>query len=193
METIQPMVVTSEFQVTKVNNVSITCIENNNKRFIPIRPICEALGIDAKVQRTKIQEDEILSSTGVLSTSVAADGKEREMLCLPLEFVFGWLFTINPKNVSPEARESVTRYKLQCYQALFEYFTEPQTFLKQKQEQMERMVTIYQEKQANFKNARKEMDDAKKELNEIMAITIDDWRANNRQLIIPFESAEIEN
>lgn len=190
METIQPMVVTSEFQVTKVNNVSITCIENDNKRFIPIRPICEALDIDVESQRKKIYDDEILGSVAVLSTATGSDGKRYEMLHLPLEFVFGWLFTINPKNVSPEARESVTRYKLQCYQALFEYFTEPQTFLKQKQEQMERMVTIYQEKQANFKNARKEMEDAKKELNKIMAMTIDDWRANNRQLIIPFESVE---
>lgn len=80
----------NEFQVTKVNNVSIVCIDNDNKKLISIRPICEALGIDAKVQRTKIQEDEILCSVGVLSASTGADGKAYEMLCLPLEFTFGW-------------------------------------------------------------------------------------------------------
>jgi hypothetical protein len=73
METIQPMVFTSEFQVTKVNNVSITCIENKNKRFIPIRPICEALDIDVERQRKKIYDDEILGSTGVLSTATATN------------------------------------------------------------------------------------------------------------------------
>lgn len=36
---------------------------------------------------------------------VAADGKQREMLCLPIRYVFGWLFTINPANVNEEARE----------------------------------------------------------------------------------------
>lgn len=176
----------NEFQVTKVNNVSIIAIDENGKKFVPVKPICEALGIEMEPQRRKLNEDEILNSVTTLRVATGGDGKQYDMLCIPLEFVFGWLFTINPKNVSPEARESVTRYKLQCYQALFEYFTEPQTFLKQKQAQMERMVTVYQEKQANFKNARKEMDEAKKELNQIMAVTIDDWRANNRQLIIPF-------
>jgi hypothetical protein len=40
-----------------------------------------------------------LNVTGVMITSVASDGKEREMLCLPLEFVFGWLFTIDSERV----------------------------------------------------------------------------------------------
>lgn len=193
METTKQAVVTSEIQVTKVNNVSITAIDNQGKKLIPIRPICDALGINYASQYTKIKDDEDLSSTVVLSTTVGADEKDRDMVSLPLEFVFGWLFTINPKNVKPEAQEAVRAYRMQCYKALFEYFTEPQTFLAQKQKQMERFVGIYQEKQANFKNAKKEMDEAKKSLNEVMAITIDDWRNNNRQLIIPFvEPEEVE-
>lgn len=43
-----------------------------------IKPICDAMGIDVESQRGKINSDEILSSTAVLSTAVAADGKERE-------------------------------------------------------------------------------------------------------------------
>lgn len=193
MKTIEPTVVTSELQVTKINNVSITAIDEHGKKLIPVKPICEALGIDPEAQRRKIYEDEILSSTTALRAVVAGDGKEREMLCLPIEYVFGWLFTINPKNVRPEAQEAVTRYKHQCYKALFEYFTEPQTFLSQKQEQMEFLVETYQEKQANFRNAKKEMDEAKKSLNKVMALTIDDWRANNRQLVIDFDDDSPES
>lgn len=44
------------------------------------------------------------------------------MLCLPFEFVFGWLFTINPDKVKPEAAEAVIRYKRECYHALFAHF-----------------------------------------------------------------------
>lgn len=69
------------------------------------------------------ESDETLSSTAMLSMVVAADVKEREMLCLPLRYVYGWLFTINPKNVAPAAREAVTRYRRECYDVLYHHFT----------------------------------------------------------------------
>lgn len=53
---------------------------------------------------------------------VAADGKQREMLCLPIRYVFGWLFTINPANVNEEAREALTAYQHECYEALYRHF-----------------------------------------------------------------------
>jgi hypothetical protein len=67
--------------LTRVNEVAIQIVENNNEKFVPIRPICEALGIDDKSQRSKIYEDEFLNSVKVLSTSTGTDGKEYEMLC----------------------------------------------------------------------------------------------------------------
>lgn len=109
--------------ISRINGIDIVTVDLDGEIFVPIKPICEAIGIDARAQRDKIQSDEILSSTGVLSTSVAADGKEREMFCLPLRYVYGWLFTINPKNVVPEAREAVTRYRRECYDVLYEHFT----------------------------------------------------------------------
>lgn len=33
------------------------------KKLVPIKPICEALGIDRKAQQDKIREDEFLSSS----------------------------------------------------------------------------------------------------------------------------------
>lgn len=71
--------------ISKINGVDIVTVEREGEIFVPIKPICEAIGIDDRAQRDKIQSDEVLSSTGVLSTSVAADGKEREMFCLPLK------------------------------------------------------------------------------------------------------------
>lgn len=53
---------------------------------------------------------------------VAADGKQREMVCLPLEFVYGWISTINTKNVSAKAHDSVLRYQLECYDILYQHF-----------------------------------------------------------------------
>lgn len=109
--------------ITKINGIDIVVVEKDGEIYVPIKPICDAIGIDARAQREKIQSDEILSSTGVLSTSVGGDGKEREMFCLSLKYVYGWLFTINPKNVAESARESVVRYRRECYDVLYDHFT----------------------------------------------------------------------
>lgn len=106
--------------IAKVNNVDI--VSTNDEQMVAIKPICEALGIDYKVQWQKIKDDEDLSATMVLNTTVAADGKEREMCCLPVRYIFGWLFTINPANVKPEAKEAVRNYRKMYYDVLYEHF-----------------------------------------------------------------------
>jgi hypothetical protein len=45
-----------------------------------------------------------------------------KMVCLPLKFVFGWLFSINENRVKPEVKEHVLKYKIECYNALFNHF-----------------------------------------------------------------------
>ena len=67
--------------ITRVNNVDI--VATSDEQMVPIRPICEALGIDAEAQRQRIERDEILSSTTCMIKAVANDGKEREMYCIP--------------------------------------------------------------------------------------------------------------
>lgn len=109
--------------ISKINGVDIVTVERNGEIFVPIKPICDAIGIDPKVQRRKLQEDEFFASTGVIMTSVAADDKEREMYCIRLRDVYGWLATINPGKVAPEAREAVARYRRECYDVLYEHFT----------------------------------------------------------------------
>ena len=44
--------------IAKVNNVPIILIER--EKLVPIKLICEALGIDVDSQRKKIYEDDIL-------------------------------------------------------------------------------------------------------------------------------------
>jgi hypothetical protein len=40
------------------------------------------------------------------------------MLCLPLDFLNGWLFGINADRVKPEVRDQVLRYQRECYRVL---------------------------------------------------------------------------
>ena len=56
--------------IARVNNVNI--VSTSDEQMVPIRPICEALGIAYERQTTKIKEHPILSSTVTLRVMVAA-------------------------------------------------------------------------------------------------------------------------
>ena len=110
-----------ETMITRINDVAIAATSNEQGEvLIPIRPICDALGVNSNGQIEKIKSDPILGATDKLSLSVGPDGRQREMVCLPLQF--GWLFTINPGNVDEKAKEAVIRYKKECYDALYNHF-----------------------------------------------------------------------
>jgi hypothetical protein len=53
---------------------------------------------------------------------VAQDGKVREVFCLNLRSVAGWLFTLNVGKVAPHLREKLVRYQRECADALAEHF-----------------------------------------------------------------------
>ena len=148
-------------------------VSNDEAQLVPIKPICDALGIDDRAQRQKISEDEFLSSTGVLSTLVAADGKQREMFCLPLKYVYGWLFTINPKNVSDEARPAVMRYRVECYNALYDRFNRQAKRVAEENraeiEALEEIARITQE----MGETKQHLAEAKKRLESIRAGRLD--------------------
>lgn len=109
--------------ISIINGTEILTVEQDGEIFVPIRPICDALGIDFSAQYSKLQSDESLNSTIAIIATVAADEKARDMVCLPLKFIYGWLFTINPGKVARESRNAVIRYRRECYDALYEHFT----------------------------------------------------------------------
>ena len=171
--------------IAKINNIEINIIDDAEK-LVPIKPICEALGIDFSVQLKKIKDDDFLSSTVVLSTTVGGDGKKREMTSLPYKYIFGWLFTINPKNVKAEAKEAVLNYRMQCYDALYSYFTESTTFLEEKQEIIDKELYELSLIKSQFKTANERLYEQTKKVDEIRKMTIEEWKANKRQLKIDF-------
>ena len=113
----------NRLSIGTINGVDIYAInDENGQTLVPIRPICEAIGVSLQGQSEKIYDDEILSSVVKQNLTTGADGKQYEMLCLPLEYVYGWIFTINPKKVNAQAKDSVVRYKRECYDVLYRHF-----------------------------------------------------------------------
>jgi len=51
-----------------------------------------------------------------------ADGKKREMLCLELEYLPGWLFGISPSRVKSEIAPKLVRYREECFKVLWRAF-----------------------------------------------------------------------
>jgi hypothetical protein len=154
-----------------VNQVEINFLnaEDGKTILIPIKPVCDALGIDAKSQRDSIQNHPILGSTGVLSTSVAGDGKTRNMLCLPLKYALGWLFSIDARKVKPDAYEAVITYQERVYEAIYDrFFLEPimqknkLVMMLEKENKILALENQRKELNAIIKSEREELDDLKK-------------------------------
>lgn len=167
--------------VARVNNVDIQIIENGEKR-VAVKPICDALGIDFSGQRNRIQDDPILGSTMEIISTVGADGKVREMVTIPLEFVFGWLFLIDSRKVKPEAKEFVIRYQRECYHALYSYFTRHDEYLEYRKRVIDEQLAVYDAARADFRKAKEEVNEARAELDRRRAITEDDYFADKAQL-----------
>jgi hypothetical protein len=123
-----------QITLKKVNGKSIQVIEADGMEYVPVKPICDALGLTWDSQYRKLQKRKKPSSVIALRAMTGSDGKQYQMVCIPLKYVFGWLFTINPENVREEAREAVEQYADECYDVLYRYFTEQSIYLEEKTE-----------------------------------------------------------
>lgn len=92
--------------------------------YIPIRPICELIGVAWSPQRRRINRDPVLSEEMKGVTVTVTPGGKQEMLCLPLDYISGFLFGINAERVKPELRERVIRYQRECFKVLAEAFAD---------------------------------------------------------------------
>ena len=171
--------------IVKVNNVDIVST-SDEQQLVPIRPICDALGIDYSRQLKKIKDDPDLGSVVGVTPTTGADGKTYEMCVLPVEYIFGWLFTINPANVSEEAQETVRRYRMECYHALFQHFTVRARFVEEKQKEIDRQLDVVDEAKENFRNAKNVLADAEVKLKKLRSLTMDDYNMQRKQLKIDF-------
>ncbi|SQG36802.1 antirepressor protein [Haemophilus influenzae] len=109
-------------QTVSFNNQSLITIEQNGSHYVAMKPICENIGLSWEPQLLRIKRDNVLSSTMIMTIIVAEDGKKREMICLPIEYLNGWLFGIDINRCNPEIRDTLIKYKKECYQALHDYW-----------------------------------------------------------------------
>ncbi|MGY6104900.1 phage antirepressor N-terminal domain-containing protein [Pasteurella multocida] len=89
--------------------------------YTAVKPIVEALGLSWSSQHRKLENSKGKFNCAHMSI-VAEDGKLREMLCMPLKKLNGWLFSINPEKVRSDLKEKVIQYQEECFEVLYNYW-----------------------------------------------------------------------
>lgn len=139
--------------IVKINNIEINFSKEGETVFIPIKPICEVLGIDHSAQYQTLKNHPILGSVVVENTTTGSDGKRYQMLTLPLKYFFGWLFCIDARKVSPDASEAVIKYQEEVYNVIYDKF-----FLEPVQQKRKLIMLLEKENQLlALENERKEL------------------------------------
>lgn len=101
---------------------TIVLVGQNDEPFVAMKPIIENIGLSWNSQHTKLRES--FASTIAIIGMVAEDGKQREMVCLPLRKLPAWLYSISPNKVAAGLREKVIQYQEECDDALWRYWTQ---------------------------------------------------------------------
>ena len=89
--------------------------------YVAMRPIVENLGMSWSTQVRKLSA--VAGKFNCVHMNmVAGDNKLRDVLCLPLKKLNGWLFSINPEKVRADIRDKLIQYQEECFTVLHDYW-----------------------------------------------------------------------
>ncbi len=90
--------------------------------YVALRPITDHLGLDPRSQRRRAQADPVIAPRLRTLALTGADGRRRELLCLPLDLLPGYLFGIDTGRVKTGLMDKLNRYRADCFRVLWEAF-----------------------------------------------------------------------
>lgn len=94
----------------------------DGKRLVALRPIVDHFGLDWSTQRRKLTAKSW--ATMVKMTTVAEDGKRREMTAGDRRTLTMWLATLDENRVRADKRDELIAYQSEAADALDKYFHE---------------------------------------------------------------------
>jgi hypothetical protein len=157
-----------EVRVTEVefHGDVVATVEQDGIFYVPVKRLCENLGIDFPKQFVKIKADARFSYCDIATT--AQDGKSYKMFCLPLDQLSGWLFTINPNKVRSTIRLKLITYQKECVQALHDYWHEGCAIKEGELDHLQSKIAQLKKDKANLQSslsrARKQISEGKQKL-----------------------------
>ena len=100
--------------------------ENTGDKYVALRPIVEALGLDWGGQRKKIKR---LKEEGVdiCPHPVKTKGGTQEMIFIRVEDLPAYLYSINVSKVKPELKEKLLKFKRETTKVINDYWNKGAT------------------------------------------------------------------
>ncbi len=89
--------------------------------YLPLRPMCESLGLSYRPQRRRIQRDPSLEE-GIREMRLETGGGRQATPCLRLSVVPYWLSTVEVSRVQPDLQDKLLTYKRWVIDKVFEAF-----------------------------------------------------------------------
>ena len=100
--------------------------------YVAMKQVVENIGMDWAAQFVKLRSQKDKFNCCDIAM-VAADGKIRNLLCIPLRKLNGWLFSINPAKVRADIQDKLIAYQEECFTALYDYWTKGEAKRESKQ------------------------------------------------------------
>ncbi|HAQ20864.1 MAG TPA: hypothetical protein DCR40_16775 [Prolixibacteraceae bacterium] len=97
----------------------VTFIDLQGKPFVAVKHICDAIGLNANSALRAIRNHPILGPASSVQYHQVGENQRREYLMVPIEYLNGWLFSIDINKVKPEAQKKLMVYQKECYQVLY--------------------------------------------------------------------------
>lgn len=89
----------------------IVLIEDDGNMYVPLKRICEILGIDHKGEMKKVQRVNTIWFHGKVLAVPLRDGKRRKMFCLPVKRMRSWMRGVNHTKVRPDMVERLFEWR----------------------------------------------------------------------------------
>jgi hypothetical protein len=129
MSTQQALVPVEQKEIDFYGDTLTVVLSEEGAVYVPVRPICDHLGVAWNAQYERMKRDVVLSevmiSVRVTRTDIEPGSRQphsSEVVALPLDYVNGFLFGINAARVKEEVRENLIRYQRECYRVLADTF-----------------------------------------------------------------------
>lgn len=84
---------------------------------IPVRTICDVLGLDLEAQSARLREHEVLAR-GLRVVNVPIGNRVRSVMALLHRWIPFWLATISPNLVRADVRDKLVRYQIEVADVL---------------------------------------------------------------------------
>ena len=124
--------------IVPFHNANLSIVNHNGQPYVPMKPIVEGMGLDWMGQYTKLKQR--FASTIEEITTVAQDGKQRTMICLPLKKLFGWMMTISPNKVKAELKETIIKYQDECDDVLWNHWSIKLSARQKAQDELDKLL-----------------------------------------------------